>query len=214
MNTAPDASAGLNDGTCEPLLDPRAAATLLHQTTRQARRQLEPSPPWLLATRGVLVLAALGAIWLSVRGQHPYQGPTAPDLLVLIAFVAGNFVTTVTARGHALGGVRGRSRLSQAEIIVAMLAWVATALLMTMLAAAGNDYGSSPATVVIIPGVAWAALMTARSGWRGSATGLGVATAGVAGVLAGPAASWAVTGAGLCAVLVSNAVVITLRQHA
>ena len=27
-----------------------------------------------------MVLAALGAIWLSVRGQHPYRGLTAADI--------------------------------------------------------------------------------------------------------------------------------------
>ena len=32
-----------------------------------------------------MVLAALGAIWLSVRGQHPYRGPTAADIPVLLA---------------------------------------------------------------------------------------------------------------------------------
>ena len=70
MNDAPDtATTAGNGGT----FDPRQAAALLDQTTQQARRQLTPSPPWLLATRAVAVLAALGAIWLSVRGQHPYQ---------------------------------------------------------------------------------------------------------------------------------------------
>lgn len=214
MNTAPDASPDLNGGTSEPSLDPRVAASLLVQTIRQARRELEPSPPWLLVTRGVLVLAALGAIWLSVRGQHPYQGPTTADSVVLIDFVVANFLATVTARGHALGGVRGRSRLSRLEIIVTVSAWIVTALLMTMLAAAGNDYGSSPAAVIIIPGLAWAALMTARANWQGCAIGLGVATVGVAGILAGPAASWAVAGVGLCAVLMSHALVVLLRQHA
>jgi hypothetical protein len=30
-----------------------------------------------------VVLVALGAVWLSVRGQHPYKGPTATGLLVM-----------------------------------------------------------------------------------------------------------------------------------
>ena len=46
MNHTPDAAAG--DGGA---FDPRQAA------------------------RAVLVLAALGAVWLSVRGQHPYRAP-------------------------------------------------------------------------------------------------------------------------------------------
>ena len=43
-------------------LDPQEAAALLDQTTQQARRKLAPSPPWLLATRALAVLAALGGI--------------------------------------------------------------------------------------------------------------------------------------------------------
>ena len=36
---------------------PRQAATLLEQAGRRARRRLQPSPPWLLVLRAVLVLA-------------------------------------------------------------------------------------------------------------------------------------------------------------
>ena len=73
MNHTPDTTAAGNGGN----FDPQQAAALLDQTTQQARRQLEPSPPWLLVIRAVLVLAVCGAVWLSVRGQHPYTGPTA-----------------------------------------------------------------------------------------------------------------------------------------
>jgi hypothetical protein len=105
--------------------DPRQAAALLGQTTQQARRKLEPSPPWLLATRAVMVLAACGAVWLSVRGQHPYRGPTAADIPVLVAFIVINFAATVAVRERAIAGVRGRSRLRPAEITILALAWAA-----------------------------------------------------------------------------------------
>ena len=73
MNHTPDSATAGNGGN----FDPRQAAALLDQTTQQARRQFEPYPPWMLVIRAVMVLAACGAIWLSVRGQHPYKGPTA-----------------------------------------------------------------------------------------------------------------------------------------
>src|SRR5215469_5313701 len=104
MSTTPGASSAENGGS----FDPRQAAALLDQTTQQARRRLAPSPPWVLATRAVMVLAALGAIWVSVRGQHPYRGPTAADIPVLIAFIVINFALTVTLRQRAMAGVRGR----------------------------------------------------------------------------------------------------------
>jgi hypothetical protein len=209
MNHAPDTATADNGGD----FDPRQAAALLDQATRQARRQLQPAPPWLLATRAVMVLAALGAIWLSVRGQHPYRGPTAADIPVLVAFIVVNFAATVAVRQRAIAGVHGRSRLRPAEITILALAWVAAAAVLAGLGAAGVSYGDYPTTVLIIPGLAWAAVMTARAGWRGAASGLAVAVIGVAGLFAGPAGAWAVAGAGLCVVLLAQAAVIARRQR-
>ena len=211
MNPAPDTSTAAGNGGS---FDPQQAAALLDQTTRQARRQLQPSPPWLLATRAVMVLAALGAIWLSVRGQHPYRGPTAADIPVLVAFIVINFAATVAVRQRATTGVRGRSRLRPAEIAVAVLAWAAAVAVLVALAAAGVSYSLYPTTVLIIPGLAWAAVMAARADWGHCATGLGVAVVGVAGLFAGPAGAWAVAGAGLCVVLLGRAAAIAWRQRA
>lgn len=49
--------------------------------------QFEPYPPWLLVIRAVMVLAAYGAVWLSVRGQHPYTVPTVAAIPGVFAFV-------------------------------------------------------------------------------------------------------------------------------
>jgi hypothetical protein len=210
MNATPDATAAANGGS----LDPQQAAALLHQTTLQARRRLQPSPPWLLVTRAVLVLIALGAIWLSVRGQHPYHGPTAADGFVLVAFVVVNFAATVTVRQRALAGVRGRSRLRPVEVTILLLAWVAVAAVMVALSGIGVSYIDYPTTVLIVPGLAWAGIAVARKNWMNCATGLGVALVGVAGLMAGPAGSWAVAGVGLCAVLLGTAAVIRRRARA
>ena len=140
MNHTPGATAAGNGGT----FGPEQAAALLDQTTQQARRKFQPSPPWLLVTRAVMVLAALGAIWLSVRGQHPYRGPTGADIPVLLAFVVVNFAATVTVRRHATTGVSGRSRFSPGEITVLVLALVAAAVAMV---GAGRRRGeTSPRT--------------------------------------------------------------------
>ncbi len=210
MNPAPDpaASAG-NGGT----FDPRQAAALLDQATGQARRQLAPSPPWLLAARAVAVLAACGAVWLSVRRQHPYQGPTAADIPVLAAFIVLNFAATVAVRERALAGVRGTTRLRPAEITVLAAAWAAVPVLIWALSASGVSFALHPTTVLIIPGLAWAGVMAARANWRPAGTGLALAAIGAAGALAGPAGAWAVAGAGLCAVLLGNAAALAWRQR-
>jgi hypothetical protein len=207
MNRTPDTTAAAGNGGS---FDPQQAAALLDQTTRQARRKLAPSPPWLLAARAVAVLAALGAVWLSVRGQHPYRGPTGADAPILIAFIVLNFAATVAVRERAMAGVRGRTRFRPAEITVLVLAFAATVVFM---ATATVSFARYSTTVLIVPGLAWAAIMAARAGWRSCSTGLAVAAAGAVGAFAGPAGSWAVAAAGLCAVLLGNAAAIAWRQH-
>jgi hypothetical protein len=210
MNPTPDTTTPAGNGGN---FDPRQAAALLDQTTQQARRKLAPSPPWLLATRAVAVLAALGAIWLTVRGQHPYKGLTGVDIPILIAFVVLNFAATVGVREQAMSGVRGRTRLRPAEIVVLTLSWAVVPVLMWGLAAAGASFATYPTTVLIVPGLAWAAVQGEREGWRGSVMGLVIAATGVAGAFAGPAGSWAVAGVGLCAALLGRAAVIARRQR-
>ena len=202
MNRTPDPAAG-HGGT----FGPEQAATLLDQTTRRARRQFQPSPAWLLATRAVLVLATLGAIWLSVRGQHPYRGPTAADIPVLIAFIVLNFTATVAVRRHAIAGVSGRSRFGQGEIIALVLAFVAAVLLMVGLGGAGVNFAFYPTSVLVVPGLAWAVISAARANRSELATGLAIVVIGVVGAFAGPAGSWAVAAVGLCVTLLGSAAV-------
>jgi hypothetical protein len=210
MNPTPGTTASAGNGGN---FDPRQAAALLDQTTAQARRKLAPSPPWLLAARAVAVLAALGAVWLTVRGQHPYKGPTAADIPILIAFVVLNATATIAVRERAMTGVRGKTRLRPAEITILVVSWAVVPVLMWALAAAGASFAWYPTTVLIVPGLAWAAVMGRRDGWRGSAMGLAIAATGVAGAFAGPAGSWAVAGVGLCAVLLGNAAAVARRQR-
>ena len=209
MNPAPDTTAPAGGGD----FGPRQAAALLDQASAQARRRFAPSPPWLLATRAAAVLAALGAIWLTVRGQHPYKGPAGADIPILIAFIVLNFAATVGVRRHAMTGVRGTTRFRPAEIALLAVSWAAVPVFMWALNTAGASFALYPTTVLIIPGLAWAAVAGARSGWRGSITGLAITATGVAGAFAGPAGSWAVAGAGLCAVLLGKAAAAARRQH-
>ena len=210
MNHTSGSTAAGNGGT----FGPEQAAALLDQTTQQARRKFEPSPPWLLVTRAVMVLAALGAIWLSVRGHHPYRGPTAADIPVLVAFIVVNFAATVAVRRRATAGVHGRSRFSQGEIMVLVVAVAAAVAAMTGLSAAGVNFAWYPTSVLVIPGLAWAAIAAARTDWLEFGTGLAIVALGVVGAFAGPAGSWAVAAVGLCVVLLGSAAAIAWRQHA
>lgn len=115
-------------------LGPREAASLLEQTRRQAERRFGVRSPWLSLLGAAVVLAAFGAIWLSVRGQHPYTGPTAAGLafmyLVLIAWIG----VVVTVSRRATAGVSGRSiRQQRAYGAVVLAALVAVSVLQAVL---------------------------------------------------------------------------------
>lgn len=215
MNPTPGTATAGNGGS----FDPRQAAALLGQTTQQARRQFEPSPPWFLAVRAVMVLVAYGAVWLSVRGQHPYTHPTVAALPGVFAFVVVNLGAAVLLARRATAGVSGRSQLRPAEIAVMAVVWVGVFAVMGVLAGAGVSdtivYGIYPAAVPLIAaGLAWAGIMAARANWRACGTALAVAVVGAVGVFAGPVGAWAVVGVGLCVVLLASAAVIAWRQRA
>jgi hypothetical protein len=200
-------------------LDPRQAATLLEQTRLRARRQFEPSPPWLLVIRAILVLAACGTVWLSVRGQHPYQHPTTPAALVIVAFGLLNLGATVAAAKHATTGIGRKTRLRRADITIMATAWIAAYVVMVALAVGGVSpaivYGVYPTTVpLIVGGLTGAGVMAARARWRTCGTALAAALVGTVGLFAGPAGAWAVAGIGLCLVLLATAAAITWQQRA
>jgi hypothetical protein len=209
MNPAPDNTAGSGGS-----FDPREAAALLDQTRRQARRQFEPAQPWLLAIRAVLVLAALGAVWLTVRGQHPYKGPGGSALLIVVAFVVINFTATAAVRRRATAGVSGKSRFSPAEITILAAAWIAPYVVMAALGVTRDSQSGYLLTVpLIVVGLAYAAIMAVRADWRECGTGLAIAVTGAAGASAGQSGAWAVTGIGLCLTLLGSAAVIAWQLH-
>jgi len=209
MNVTPDTTAG-NGGT----FDPREAAALLDQTSRKARRQLSPAQPWLLSIRGVLVLAALGAVWFTVRDQHPYQGPHGSALLIVAAFVILNFTATMAVRARAVAGVSGRSRYTPVEIAVLAGAWVVPYVVMVALGVTGDNQSGYLLTVPLISvGLTYAAVMAVRSAWRSVGTGIAVAVTGAAGVIAGQPAVWAVVGVGLSITLLGSAAAVAWQLH-
>lgn len=199
--------------------DPRAAAQLLRQTTLDARRHFEPFPPWLLVVRAFLALSAYGAIWLSVRGQHPYAHPTAAVIPVGVAVGVVNAVATVAVAKRATAGLGGRSRLRMGEIVVMVVLWIGVFVAMGILAGAGVSdaivYGRYPTSApLVVVGLAWAAVMAGRAEWRLGGSGLAAAAVGAVAAFAGPATGWLVAGVGLFVILLERAAERSWRQRA
>ena len=214
MNHLPDSTTADDGGN----FDPQQAAAMLDQTTQQARRRIEPYPPWLLTIRACIALAIYGTVWLSVRGQHPFQHPTAAVAPVVAVLVIVNFVATVTIARRATTGVTGRSRLRPPEIAIMAVIWLVVFVVLAVLGAAGASnatvYGIYPATVPLMAaGLTWAGIMATRANWRASLTAIGCVIVGAAAVFAGPAGAYLVSGAGLFLVLLGAAVAIAWRQR-
>ena len=214
MNQAPDAATAGHDAS----LDPRQAAALLDQTTLRARRRFEPFPPWLLVIRAFLGLAGYGAIWLSVRGQHPYAHPPAVIAPIGIAIGLVNLAATLAVARRATTGITGPSRLRRGEIAIVALVLAGVFVVMGVMVSLGVShaivYGLYPATVPLMAGgLTWAAIMAARANWLECGTALAVAAVGFAGLFAGPAGAWAVAGVGVFIVLLGRAAIAARRQR-
>jgi len=146
-------------------LDPREAARLLEQTSREARRQFTLSPPLLTALMGGVILIAYGALWLSVRGQHPYTGPSLGVIGLVYATVAVAIAVSMKVYRRATVGVSGpTARQRTGEGVAILVSYLGSPVLQGAL----KYYGASDAIVYgVIP--AAAPLIGARNNscaWR------------------------------------------------
>lgn len=189
-------------------LDPRGAARLLAQTHRQAQRELDFRSPRLSLLAAAAALIAFGVVWLSVRGQHPYKGPTAVGLIGLYAVVLIRIGTVVYAHRGAKAGVSGRSVSQQrAEGVGLAVALVAVYVLMGALAHAGASdgvvYGVYVVTAtLIVLGAFWAARSAVREDWPGLGISIAIMLVAAGSAFAGPRGVWLSDGVGLCVVLI------------
>jgi hypothetical protein len=177
-------------------LDPRDAARLLEQTRREAQRQFDMTSPLLSVLGAGVVLVCLGAVWLSVRGQHPYKGPTAAGLLVMYGILACWIVVVVRFRQRATAGLSGRSirqeRAYGAAIVTALVGVsVFQGVLKSDGASLGIVYGIYPVTAqLIVLGSVGAAIAAAKEQWPGFGVAIAVALVATASAFAGPRGVW------------------------
>jgi hypothetical protein len=192
--------------------DPRAAATLLEQTTKRARRQLEFPSALLSLIQAAALLAAYGAIWLSVRGQNPYSGPSGTAIVELYGFVAVATVAVALEDRRARAGVSGRSsRQRWIAAIPFTAAYLSVYVLMGALRYDGFSfaivYGIIPAAgPLIVLGAAAAGYAAAREDRQMLGFAIALVAIGAGSAFAGPAGVWGVAGAGFCILLLCRAI--------
>ncbi len=209
---------GTVPGSDSPL-DPREAAALLDQTTQQARRKFQFSPPMLSVLRAVVVLGAFGGIWLSVRGQHPYTGPSSGAITVAYVLVGLVIGASAAAMKRAAAGVSGPAqRRRWAGIGVMLVAWAAVFVFMAALDHAGAShavvFGLYPATApLLILGLVAAADAAGRQDWPMTGSMLAMAIVATAAAFGGPVGAWLIIGIGLCAVFLGTAAFTVWQQR-
>lgn len=183
-------------------LDPIEAATLLEQTKRQAQRQFGLNPPLLTVIRAAVILVGYGAVWLSVRGQHPYEGPTAAALLVLYGAVIVVTVVSGANFHRATSGISGQSRRQRGAYGAAFgTIWIAVAAFQGALYHDGASraivYGVFPAAgQLLVLGAAVAGMAAAREDRRTLGLGIAVIALGTGSAFAGPAGVWGIIAVG------------------
>jgi hypothetical protein len=191
--------------------DPREAATLIEQTARQARRQFAPHPPLLTLSMAAFFLLAYGTIWLSVRGQHPYRGPTGTALVVFYGLVVVVSVAAGVAFRRATAGVSGRAlRQQRGQGATVAAAYVAAFVFQGALHYLGVSstivYGVYPAAApLIVVGAAGAAIAASRENWPLLGTAIAVIAVGASSAYAGPIGVWAFVGVGCCVAFIGYA---------
>jgi hypothetical protein len=210
MNGSRDIDATTPGGAGEGL-GAREATSLLEQARRDAQRQFALSSPWLSALGAAVVLLALGAVWLSVRGQHPYTGPTAAGLAVMYAILACWIAVVVTFRRRATAGLSGRSiRQERAYGAAVVTALVGVSVFQGVLKHDGASlaivYGIYPLTAQLIAlGALGAAIAAAREEWPGFVVGIAIALVATGSAFAGPRGVWLSDGIGCCVVILACA---------
>ena len=85
------------------------AAAVVQDARARARKELVISTPIVYAAWGLVWLLGYGGMWLSVRGQHPYSGPSGVSIAAVF-LLAGIAITTVLAiASKAVAGIDGQS---------------------------------------------------------------------------------------------------------
>ena len=102
-------------------LSPEQAAQLIEQTSREAKRQFGYwQSPWLTLASAAIFLAIYGTLWLSVRGQHPYKGPTGWALLTIysLIIVAAIAFRVVAGPRRARQGVSAAAGIARGRTLI------------------------------------------------------------------------------------------------
>jgi hypothetical protein len=198
-------------------LSPEEAAELINETTRQARREFTHRRPVLNVLQAITMLVGFGAVWLAVRGQHPYQGPTTATIVIVYTLLAIVIGTAARLMRQASAGVSGPTEhRSKVMLAIQVAAWAVPYVILVILAHSGVSHAFvfgqflAAAPFIFVGGIY--AITSAMQGNQGAfRTGLVIVVIAAVAMCTGPVAVWLVLGIGLGLAFLVRAV-LTARQ--
>jgi hypothetical protein len=187
---APDDQLGLQE-----------AAAILADARERALRELRARYPLAFTVWGLVLLIGFGVLWLSVRGQHPFTGPTPLALLTLTLLLAAGAVITVITVGRALTGIGGVSAAQRRVHSLALLVGIVGVFTLEgALAHAGASdsllsvYGA--VAPMLVAGVVYAGSPAIWQDWSTRTLGAWLVLVAAGSAYAGPVGVWGVAGLG------------------
>jgi hypothetical protein len=200
-------------------MDARQAARLLAQTQADAQRSLDFRALWVSLVAAVVALASFGIVWLNVRNQHPFTGPSPASLVFFYALIALRIATVIFAYARARTGISGDSVKVQRNEAAAMGAALLVCYVLLSAIATSEHHSAGFSWSVFLNGtlIALAAIWAGRSAihksWHQVALAAAVALIAVVGAIAGPRGMWLVNGVGLCVLLLAEAAIGTWQRR-
>jgi hypothetical protein len=201
-------------------MDLHSAATIASETRERAERELTVSGSAVFASGGLAVLVGYGVIWLSVRRQRPYDGPTGAALTVLLVLVIAAVIVTASAVDRAASGVAGQSVVRRRIGFSAMaIGYVGVLVLEAALAHSGASHAVvsgvfAAAAPMLLTGAIYIANSATTLNWPLFGLGVALIVVAAAGAFTGPRTVWLVGAvAGGLAFWVKAAVQIWLRRR-
>jgi hypothetical protein len=113
------------------------AAAVVQDARARARKELVISAPFVYTAWGLVWLLGYGAMWLSVRGQHPYRGPSGVSIAAVFVLAAFAVAAVLVIASKAVAGIDGRS-VRHRRIILATWAIGYLILLLVQAAISGS----------------------------------------------------------------------------
>jgi hypothetical protein len=191
--TGMDDAAGMADGTTMGVAE---AAAIMQDAGEKARRGLEVHHRATLTIWGLGLLIGYGAIWLSVRGQHPFHGPNS-GAFALVALLGAASVMAGTEQARSESGVGGlsavRRRLSFASVLIGLAGMFAVEGALAHAGASKPVISIFEASApVLVAGIFYLTTSTVRLHWAVTGLGLWLVAVAAAGGFAGPVGVWGV----------------------